>query len=544
MEQVVFFSVDVLLPLYSFRAFATHTLSSTPLALIPSHWFLLFGVAQACLRAQVLTEVNLSSLEPALRSRGAVALLFVASDMLAGGITAILSRLPFGHQAASFLSSAAVTTAASSKWSWVRLAKNLSTLASSRAITENVIAMSPSMLHSCPFPTNRNDVVNMCRQMSFKINYAPSLLASRIRCRRSHVLVDSTSQILIKDPEMFRSRMLRVSLVNEDGVDFGAISREWITEMGRQISSTLLEQFQVGEYRFYQPHRRFAMATQLSPEYQDQLECAGRVFAKSLYEVSCCANSGMAINVPLSENIWNFLTGKLPDPLATLEHVDPHLHSNLMKLLNQPLAALGLENALSFSIDISGDSETSVHKEFLPGGDDLLVTDGNKHEYARLYAEFVLYGRMFEALTWFARGFQSVLPSDCTSMFDAKAANLMICGLPNIDVGNWIANTVYCHCSPSQRTVMFFWQFVESLDQHQLRKLLKFVTGSMVVPANGFGAMMPPFKVTLVSAMAASGLPMANVCDCELLLPPYSSLSQLREKFLIALENCNLILMM
>lgn len=63
---------------------------------------------------------------------------------------------------------------------------------------------------------------------------------------------------------------------------------------------------------------------------------------------------------------------------------------------------------------------------------------------------------------------------------------LLISGLPDIDIDDWKANTEYHNYNPSSPQIQWFWRAVRSFDKEELAKLLQFVTGTSKVPLNGF----------------------------------------------------------
>jgi E3 ubiquitin-protein ligase HUWE1 len=63
---------------------------------------------------------------------------------------------------------------------------------------------------------------------------------------------------------------------------------------------------------------------------------------------------------------------------------------------------------------------------------------------------------------------------------------LLISGLPDIDIDEWKANTVYEGYTLSSPQIQWFWRAVRSFDQEERAKLLQFSTGTSKVPLEGF----------------------------------------------------------
>jgi E3 ubiquitin-protein ligase HUWE1 len=72
------------------------------------------------------------------------------------------------------------------------------------------------------------------------------------------------------------------------------------------------------------------------------------------------------------------------------------------------------------------------------------------------------------------------------SIFNEQELELLISGLPEIEVDDWKANTEYHNYSASSPQIQWFWRAVRSFDKEERAKLLQFVTGTSKVPLNGF----------------------------------------------------------
>lgn len=64
---------------------------------------------------------------------------------------------------------------------------------------------------------------------------------------------------------------------------------------------------------------------------------------------------------------------------------------------------------------------------------------------------------------------------------------MLLYGVPYIDVRDWRTNTDYKGNYHSEHEVIrWFWEVMESFDQEQLARMLKFSTGSSRTPIHGF----------------------------------------------------------
>ena len=78
---------------------------------------------------------------------------------------------------------------------------------------------------------------------------------------------------------------------------------------------------------------------------------------------------------------------------------------------------------------------------------------------------------------------------DLISMFNDNELELLISGLPEIDVADLRANTEYTGYTAASRVIQWFWEIVAGLDKQDLALLVQFVTGTSKVPLEGFKAL-------------------------------------------------------
>ena len=85
-------------------------------------------------------------------------------------------------------------------------------------------------------------------------------------------------------------------------------------------------------------------------------------------------------------------------------------------------------------------------------------------------------------------------------------------------------------------TIQDFWIVMESLEDEDRRKVLKFVTSTPRAPLLGFGSLNPKFSIR-DSSDDESRLPSTSTCVNLLKLPRYKSPKTLREKLLYAVNS-------
>lgn len=83
-------------------------------------------------------------------------------------------------------------------------------------------------------------------------------------------------------------------------------------------------------------------------------------------------------------------------------------------------------------------------------------------------------------------GFHEIVPAELIAVFDEQELELLISGLPEIDLDDWKNNTTYQNYTAVSPQVQWFWRAVRSFDKEERAKLLQFITGTSKVPLNGF----------------------------------------------------------
>jgi hypothetical protein len=64
--------------------------------------------------------------------------------------------------------------------------------------------------------------------------------------------------------------------------------------------------------------------------------------------------------------------------------------------------------------------------------------------------------------------------------------DIIINGRKSINVQDLKENTIYTGYNQTDQVIIWFWEYVEKLDQDKLSKMLNFVTGNGRVPLLGF----------------------------------------------------------
>jgi len=206
-----------------------------------------------------------------------------------------------------------------------------------------------------------------------------------------------------------------------------------------------------------------------------------------------------------------------------------------MWMLKNPINDIVVE---TFSIEAEEYGVTHII-DLVPDGRTIPVTDENKAEYVRLVSEYKLQTSVKDQLKEFLTGFHDIIPADLVSNFTEQELELLISGLPDIDIEDWKAHSTYSNYDASSPQIQWFWRAVRSFDKEERAKLLQFATGTSKVPLNGFKeleGMQGTTKFTIVRDFGhKTRLPQSHTCFNQIDLPEYDSYEQLRTALLTAI---------
>lgn len=293
-----------------------------------------------------------------------------------------------------------------------------------------------------------------------------------LNVRREHVFMDSYKALFYKSGEEIKNGKLNIRFNGEEGIDAGGVSREWFGVMARQMFNPDYALFNpvASDRTTFHPNS----LSDVNTEHLAFFKFIGRIIAKALYE-------GRVLDCHFSRAVYRRILGKSVS-LKDMETLDLDYYRSLVWILENDITDVTFE---TFSVDVDkfGVTETV---DLVPDGRNIPVTEANKQEYVRLVVEHRLIKSVQEQLDAFLGGFQDVIPQDLIAIFNEQELELLISGLPDIDVDDWKNNTEYHNYQATSPQIQWFWRAVKSFDSEEKAKLLQFVTGTSKVPLNGF----------------------------------------------------------
>jgi len=359
----------------------------------------------------------------------------------------------------------------------------------------------------------------------------------RIAVRREHLLTDSITAVMSLGREDLR-RIWRFEFMGEMGIDAGGLAKEWFLLVTQAIFD--------GDSGLWVSSEGNQMLMRINPA--SEISCPedhliyfrflGRVLGKALFE-------GQIVAGHMVQYLYKYMLG-WPITFDDLESVDVELYENLKKLLKEPP-----ENIEYMCLDFTTTQNLlgeSVTVQLEPKGEDKAVTGDNLYEYLGLYFKYLMLERIRPQVTELLLGFYDVIPEPLLTIFDFQELELMMCGLPTIDMDDWKKHTQYAgtfeHTKQSTQVCKWFWDVVcNEFDQEMRARLLQFVTGTSGVPSRGFSVLQGSdgnIKLFTLNGvdLKSTLYPRSHTCFNRLDLPMYRSKKDLREKLQIAVREC------
>jgi len=343
--------------------------------------------------------------------------------------------------------------------------------------------------------------------------------------RRGEIFMDSYHQLRKKSGEEMRAK-IQVQFQGEEGIDAGGVGKEWYSALAKEIFNPNYALFVQagGKACTYHPNPM----SYVNRDHLQFFQFIGRVIGKAIHD-------GHNVEAFFTRVFYKHMLGRKVIP-ADLEAFDPEYFSNLKWMLDHDITDIV---ELSFSAESDELGQQKI-VDLKPGGRDMKVTNENKHEYIQLMSEHKMTNSVRQQIEHFLKGLHEIVPAELLSLFDDKELELLISGLPDIDIEDLKANTEYHSYTLQSEQVQWFWKVLSEFTQEQRAWFLQFATGTSRVPVEGFKGlvgMRGPQKFSIHRAFGGDRLPSAHTCFNQLDLPDYPSEEVLREKLVQAVSE-------
>jgi len=348
----------------------------------------------------------------------------------------------------------------------------------------------------------------------------------RLSIRRSNVFEESYEQLRFCNVNEMRGR-LHITFRNEEGVDAGGLTREWFEILAKDMFNPNYALFTSTEDGCtFQPNHN----SKINPEHLSYFRFVGRIVGKAVLD-------GYFLDAHFTRSLYKHMLGEKVTH-HDMEAIDPDYYKNLKMILEYPLEDLGLDLTFSTEDHSFGWSETL---DLIPNGRNIAVTEANKEKYVGLVCNYRMTTAIQEQIKAYLEGFHELVKPELVSIFNAKELELLISGMPEIDIHDLQRNTEYQNYKPADPQIEWFWNILHSFNRSEKAAFLQFVTGSSKVPLDGFSNLQGMRGTQKFSIHRAGGpttaLSSAHTCFNALDLPAYTSEKEMKEKLLLSINE-------
>ena len=338
----------------------------------------------------------------------------------------------------------------------------------------------------------------------------------RLKIRRSNLFTDSFTQIISKNPVDLRMK-LHIKFVEEEGEDAGGLTRAWFQKLSMEIFNPNYVLFKPAAHGYaFQPNPN----SNVHLEHLKYFKFIGRIVGKALFE-------GQLLDAHFTSSFYKHMVGEDLSYLDFQDY-DPAYFQTLKWILENDVGLLDLD--FSYETDHFG---KTISKPLKTNGTNIQVTNANKEEYIKLLCYAKMADEIKPQIEAFLEGLNDVVPAELIKIFTSKELELMISGLPEIDIEDLRKNTLYTNYTKDSLVIKNFWKVLKEFDQNLIAGFLQFVTGTSKVPLEGFrtlkgmGGEIQKFQIH--RAYEKNKLPTSHTCMNQLDLPEYESLEDLRK---------------
>ena len=327
------------------------------------------------------------------------------------------------------------------------------------------------------------------------------------------ITLDIKRKTVLQDSQNFfsnnnmRDKYIKVNFRNEPGIDGGGIAREWFTVVANELVKS-------NAFKVVPDGKTLTINDQ--PNNNDIFQFAGQFLGVAIQNRR---------NVKL--NFTSFIWKKILDIQVTLEDMkdyDIEIYNSLKWISENDPKPL-----MATFVDMND-------QELCTNGKNIELTEENKNKYIQLMTERILIDKNEKALNDMIKGFNMIINSQKIKVFGPEDIKYIINGLDTIDVNEWKRNTKYD--SDKKKQFNLFFDIISEWSQEKLRKLLRFITGSPMVPIKGFDYYEKlGGKLQLNFLNASSKLTISHTCFNSIDIPIYKSKKEFDQKLSWAIEG-------
>ena len=223
--------------------------------------------------------------------------------------------------------------------------------------------------------------------------------------------------LLMISSEELALRPLKIVFEGEEGIDYGGITREWLSLLNKELFDPNFGLFKLSANRVsYQPNP----LSYVIPDHLTHFREVGRLIGKVILD-------NLNIEVNFVQSFLKHIIGQTLY-IKDLSSIDPDLCKNLEWILENDVKDLDL--TFAYDLDYFDVPKTI---ELIENGQNLRVNEFNKKEYVKQMCYAKMASEIKAQTEAFLTGFLSLIPREALSLIDDKELGMKLCGTSEID---------------------------------------------------------------------------------------------------------------
>eukprot|EP00605_Chrysophyceae_sp_TOSAG23-4_P002481 GSChrysophyteH1.ASY1.ANO1.2744.1 assembled CDS len=355
----------------------------------------------------------------------------------------------------------------------------------------------------------------------------------QITVNRDNLLEDSLRILHQTPPIEIDQGPIRVRFQGEEGLDAGGLAKDWFIEVSRRLFDDSTGLLIVNDETGYVTIDPRATNIHSDAECTRLFRAIGTFIAKAIID-------GQTLGIKLDPILLCHMIGKTPGmnthiSEAERECGEPQFYRGLKWVEDNDPEPADLTFTCSYEL-----FDESHLVELIPLGSQAPVTNANKEQYVNVMTKWLLKDRYEPCLSSLLEGFaMHINISRYMNLFSISELELLIAGVPHIDVNELKINAKFGGFVSQSDQVVWLFELLEEFDNDKRAKFLQFISGCPCLPVDG---LKPPLLVTLMEDIPSGAdgtLPRSHTCFNQIVLPKYSSADILEKQLVYALENAS-----
>lgn len=346
-----------------------------------------------------------------------------------------------------------------------------------------------------------------------------------LKIKRSQIFEDSFKIIMQLSPMNLKKKLF-IKFENEEGLDYGGVSREFFFLLSHEMFNPTYCLFEYSSQDNY--ILQINPNSDINPEHIVYFKFIGRVMGMAIF-------NRKFLDAFFVRSFYKMILKKTI-VLLDLETIDPEFYRSLLWISENKI-----DESLGFYFTANDEKFGKINEiELKPGGKNIPVTEENKHEYIKLMNDWKISKRIQNQFNAFIEGFNEIVPEELITVFDERELELLIGGISEVEINDWMSNTEYRGYSKNDQIIKWFWELVSAWDSEKKSRLLQFVTGTSRIPVNGFCDLQGsdgPRKFTIEKSNNVNQLPKSHTCFNRIDIPSYKDFETLKQKLTMAVEE-------